>query len=89
MKQVFFTKKPEALYAITVGWPGTELVIRDIKVPARCQVSLLGAPGELKYRVDGPDLVIPLPVLNGDQLPCQYAYSFKITGAELTPERGR
>ena len=35
MKQVFFTKKPEALYAITVGWPGTELVIRDIKVPAR------------------------------------------------------
>ena len=40
----------------------------------------------LKYEVKGTDLAIQVPVLNGDQLPCQYAYSFKITGAELMPE---
>ena len=27
----FFTKKPEALYAITAGWPGKELVLRGVK----------------------------------------------------------
>lgn len=87
VKQMFFTKKPDALYAITVGWPGSQLVIHHIKVPASSQITLLGVPGVLKYSVNGNDLAVELPVLNGDQLPCQYAYAFKIAGAELLPEK--
>ena len=86
VKQVFFTKKPGALYAITAGWPGSQLVIHNIKVPAGTEVTMLGVPGTLKTEVNGTDLMIQVPALSGDQVPCLYAYSFKITGAELLAE---
>ena len=87
VKQVFFTKKPERLYAITPGWPGKELVLRDIQVPADAAVTMLGVPGELPHRVAGNTLTIQMPELSPDQAPCRYAYSFKITGAEVLPEK--
>ncbi|MGE5608623.1 MAG: alpha-L-fucosidase, partial [Bacillota bacterium] len=86
VKQMFFTKKPQALYAITVGWPGSQLVIHNIKVPANTPITLLGLPGTLQYELKGSDLIVQLPNLTDDQLPCLYAYSFKIPGAELLPE---
>ena len=87
VKQMFFTQKPGALYAITVGWPGSQLVIHNIKVPENSQITLLGVPEQLKHSVNNTDLTVTLPVLNGDQLPCLYAYTFKITGAEMLPEK--
>ena len=85
VKQVFFTKKPDALYAITAGWPGKKLVLRDIKVPAGVKVTLLGIPGELETSSDAGTLTITTPDLAPDAAPCQHAYTFKITGAELLP----
>ena len=86
VKQIFFTKKPEALYAITAGWPGAKLRVRDIKVPAKAEVTMLGHDGKLAWKMNGNILEIDVPALAGDQLPCNYAYAFKITGAELLPE---
>lgn len=87
VKQAFYTKKPDALYAITPGWPGKELVLRDVKVPIGARVTMLGAPGELKYRVEGNNITIGLPAFEPDQAPCRHAWSFKITGAEVLPEK--
>lgn len=82
VKQVFFTKKPGALYAITPGWPGPRLVLEDV-VPARnTVVTMLGVPGRLTWRRRGNDLVIDTPPLSPDALPCRYAYTFKITGID-------
>ena len=86
VKQVFFTKKPDALYAITAGWPGKRLVLRNVKVPADGTVTMLGHEGNLVHRIDGPNLIIDVPELTVDELPCLYAYAFKISGAELPPE---
>lgn len=86
VKQVWFTKKPGALYAITPGWPGGQLVLRDLRVPATFAVTLLGYPGALKHKVVGRNLEIELPNLTGDELPCLHAYTFKLPGAELLPE---
>lgn len=55
-------------------------MIHKIKVPSGSEVSLLGVPGNQKSEANGIDLVIQVPPLNGDQLPCLYAYSFKNTG---------
>jgi alpha-L-fucosidase len=88
VKQLFFTKKPDALYAISPGWPGPELIVRDVRVPAKSTLQLLGYPAPLRYRVKGPDLVIRLPQLGPDEAPGRYAYSIKIPGATLLPERG-
>jgi alpha-L-fucosidase len=86
VKQVFFTKKPDALYAISVGWPGKQLVLRDVNVPAGATVTMLGVPGALKTSLAGTTLTITTPDLGPDQAPCRYAFTFKITGATVIPE---
>ena len=87
VKQVFFTTKPGVLYAITAGWPGKELVIRDILVPTNAEVTMLGIPGKLKTVRGRNSLTIEAPDLDPDDAPCQYAYVFKIAGGVLEPEQ--
>jgi alpha-L-fucosidase len=83
VKQVFFTKKPDALYAITAGWPGKKLVLHDLKVPQDATVTMLGVPGTLTASKNGNTLTITTPELAPEAAPCRYAYVFKITGAEV------
>ena len=85
VKQVFFTKKPDALYAITAGWPGQELVLRGVKVPAGAAVTMLGVPGILKSSVSGDTLTITTPDLGPEAAPCRYAFALKIEGAKIIP----
>ncbi|MDD2762853.1 MAG: alpha-L-fucosidase [Opitutaceae bacterium] len=85
-KQVFFTKKPNALYAITAGWPGGKLVLRHVHAPANAAVTMLGVPGRLQTRITGDTLIISTPDLGPDEAPCRYAYTFKIPGGEVLPE---
>ena len=82
VKQVFFTKKPDALYAITPGWPGATLVLKDVRPTATTVVTLLGVAGPLKWKTQGGDLVIETPKLSVDELPCRYAFAFKVTNVK-------
>ncbi len=86
VKQVFFTKKPDALYAIAAGWPGQRLVLRDVQVPDNAVVTLLGVDGALRTHRDGTTLTIEPPALGPEEAPSRHAYTFKITGASLLPE---
>ena len=83
VKQLFFTRKDDTLYAIAAGWPGKQLVLRDVKVAGTPSVTMLGVAEPLKARVQGNSLVIEMPVLSPDTVPCRFAYSFKIPGASL------
>ena len=85
VKQVFFTRKGDTLYAITAGWPGRRLVIRDVETPADVEVTMLGVPGRLRATREGRNLVIETPALGPEEAPCRYAYAFKIVGARLLP----
>ncbi|AOS45851.1 Alpha-L-fucosidase [Lacunisphaera limnophila] len=87
VKQVFFTKKPDALYAISVGWPGKKLVLRGVSVPAGAQLTMLGLPGALAYAVQGGDVEVTLPDLGPDAAPCQHAYTIKLPGGTVTKEQ--
>jgi alpha-L-fucosidase len=87
VKQAFFTQKPDALYAITPGWPGRELVLRDVKVPAGVKATMLGVPGELKCKLDGTTLTVTTPDLAPDAAPCRHAFVFKIAGGEAMAEK--
>ena len=86
VKQAFFTRKADALYAITPGWPGPKLVLRNVQVPGSSVVTMLGVSGALKHEVKGNTLTIDLPALGAEDVPCRYAYTFKITGAKVLPE---
>jgi alpha-L-fucosidase len=85
VKQVFFTQKPSALYAITAGWPGRTLVLRDVRTSADTKVRLLGVEGDLPIQRGPGTLTIQLPDLSAEQLRPP-AHALKITGAELLPE---
>jgi len=80
VKQVFFTKKPDALYAITPGWPGAALVLKDVQPTSNAVVTMLGVKTPLQWKRQGGNLVIETPKLSVDELPCKYAYAFKIAG---------
>jgi alpha-L-fucosidase len=86
VKQVFFTRKPDALYAITAGWPGKQLVLHGVRAPADAKVTMLGVPGTLKTATAGDALAITTPDLGPEEAPCRHAYVFKIQGGEVTPE---
>ncbi len=86
VKQAFFTRKPDALYAILPGWPGETFEVRNLKMPRDAKVTMLGVPGELERRLSGTSLLVTLPRLNPDQAPCRHAYTLKMPGAELLPE---
>ncbi|HVU23457.1 MAG TPA: alpha-L-fucosidase [Opitutus sp.] len=86
VKQVFFTQKPGALYAITAGWPGRELVLHGIKAPAGVTVTMLGVAGTLPADLENETLTITTPEFGPDGAPGHDAYAFKIAGAEVSPE---
>jgi alpha-L-fucosidase len=86
VKQLFFTKNRETLYGITTGWLAPQVTIRNIKVPADAQVTMLGLNTPLKTRMQGTTLFIEVPQLMPQNLPCRYNYTFKIPGAELLPD---
>lgn len=86
VKQAFFTRRPGVLYAIVPGWPGDKFEIRDVKTLPNTQVTMLGVPARLRYTRKGDRLRITTPLLKAEEAPCRYAFTFKITGAELLPE---
>jgi alpha-L-fucosidase len=70
------------VYAISLGWPGRELVLSVPKARAGASATLLGRPDGLKTRTDGGKLIIEVPPLSVEEVPCQHAYAFKLTGVE-------
>jgi alpha-L-fucosidase len=87
VKQAFFTRKPGAIYAITVDWPGKAFRVRDLKISGTPKVTLLGWEGTLKATANGSEITVEMPDLDPSQAPCEYAYTLKIEGAELLPEK--
>jgi alpha-L-fucosidase len=86
VKQVFFTKKGTALYAISAGWPGKKLVLHGVRTPENPVVTMLGFDGEIGTARDGNTLTLMLPAFGPEEAPSSYAFAFKIEGAQLLPE---
>jgi alpha-L-fucosidase len=76
--QAFFTKKPGVLYAITPGWPGKKLVLEKCAADAVAGVTLLGTDVTVPWKKNGANLVLDLAGITADQLPCLWAYTFKV-----------
>lgn len=83
VKQFFFTKKGETVYAITTGWLAPEVRLKNIAVSGTPTVTMLGLQGPLKAKVDGKDLVIEVPRLQPQNYPCRDLFTFKVAGAKL------
>jgi len=76
--ETFFTSKGDTLYVITPRWPGDKLVVKDVEVSANTAVTMLGVAQSIQWDRSGRDVVIQVPSLSVDDVPCQYAYVFEI-----------
>lgn len=79
VKEIFFTSKGQDVYAISPRYPKGKLTIKGLKPGKDTKVTLLGYDGELNYNYDKGSLVVDVPALTFDELPCVHAWSFKIT----------
>ena len=80
VKEIFFTSKPGVLYATVAAWPGDELVVRDVKPAADVKVSMLGRNKPLSWRGAGDRMIIDLSPIGRNELPCKWAWTFRIEG---------
>ncbi len=87
-RDIRFTTKGGALYAIALDWPknGKLTVTSLASGPGGTggnvsQVSLLGHAGKLKWKQTNRGLAVKLP----KERPCEHAYSLKIEGEGLNP----
>ncbi len=78
VREIFFTEKDKDLFVIVPKFPKSELIIRDYVIPSDAVISLLGTDLKINYEQIGNDLHIKVPYLTVDELPCSYAWAFKI-----------
>jgi alpha-L-fucosidase len=87
-RDIRFTTKGDALYAIALGWPADgKITIKSLAQPAGTKsnqvkrVELLGHRGNVAFTQDATGLVVTLPGTKTSSI----ALSLKITGDELRP----
>jgi alpha-L-fucosidase len=76
-KDIRFTTKDDSLYAICLGWPAGQVLIKELKnlyLGEVRSVSMLGVQQELEWSLTNAGLTIKPPL----QQPCDHAYVFKI-----------
>jgi alpha-L-fucosidase len=57
-----YTRNRDRLFAMLLNTPqGPDIVIQDLHINNRASITLLGSPGDLKWRQDGPDLRVVMP----------------------------
>ena len=79
-KEIFFTQKENALYAICAVLPDETLEIKDLKLPSSATITMLGREGELKWTQAGTSVKVEMPKWNPSHMSGKYAYTFKING---------
>ncbi|MCL6274922.1 alpha-L-fucosidase [Muricauda sp. 2012CJ35-5] len=81
VKELFFTKKDNDVYAISPKWPGKELVIKDVKLKTDTKITLLATGENLAYQKQGKDVIVTLPEFNPNNFQPEdyYAFVFKIS----------
>jgi alpha-L-fucosidase len=77
---VWFTRSKDTrhVYAISMGWPGSSLVLRSVRAVNGSFVYMLGIEQPLRWRQGGDGLTIDIPEEIAEHKPCKQAYVFKI-----------
>lgn len=82
VQEVFFTTKDHNLYAILTSYSHKKINLWDIKTTSNTTIHLLGYPQALKWEQEGKNLVVYLPQLTFSEMPCEYAWTLKITNIQ-------
>lgn len=73
---IYYTAKGKDLFVILTRWQDKPITVENIGTAGN--VTMLGYNGKVKYSVSGNKLTITPPGINPANIPCQYAWVFKI-----------
>jgi len=74
-----YTVNHKNLYAIALEWPADNILTLSIEPPAKGSIiTLLGRKGDLPWKYENGKLVIDLSPVKITELPCEWAWVFKI-----------
>jgi len=54
-------------------------MVQDLRLPTSATITLLGVPGDLRWKQSGTSVAITMPQLNPSKMPCRFAWTFKIS----------
>ena len=70
----------KTVYAIALKWPEGDLTLGGPQVSSTTVVTLLGYPSPFNYASKGGQgVMINIPTISFTQMPCQWAWVFKLT----------
>ncbi len=79
-------KDKKHYYAIATVWPGSSVIIKNIKPQKGAKVKMLGYSEILEWKdlgQEGTEILIPESLQEEDNRPCEYAWVFKMKGEEV------
>lgn len=79
---ICYTRNNNAVYAILFDWPGKTLTLPVELASEKARISLAGRKGHLDYRRQPGKVLVDLSEIYPGDLPCQYAWAFKIEGLD-------
>lgn len=82
VKEAFFTTKGNSVYAILPKLPEGKMILKDIKSGARTKITMLGYDKALNWKQSGKDIVVEVPVISYNKIPCRYAWTLKLEHVE-------
>ncbi|XP_064470291.1 plasma alpha-L-fucosidase-like [Ornithodoros turicata] len=73
------SKSGEVVYAFVLHWPpGSELSLGGVQLEEGARIRMLGKDDDIKWVSAGQKIVVHLPTMTIDMLPCQWAWVLKI-----------
>jgi len=76
---IAYTKKEKSLYAISLEWPDKEMIF-EIKQPGKnAEITLLGYNKKIPWVYKDSKLYIDVSGVSYNEMPCDYAWVFRIT----------
>lgn len=80
---VWYTSKVKendavSVYAIVLKWAGNQILLGAPKATSSTKVTMLGYPSMLKYVQKSQGLVIQIPSIPPNKMPCQWAWVLKL-----------
>lgn len=80
VKECWFTRKGDTLFALTPGWPRMEVMtVRDVVTTTTTRICLIGCEKKILWKQVGDNVKIDLRNIGIHDLPCEYIYTFEIT----------
>lgn len=78
VKEAFFTKKGNSVYAILPKYPKPSIVLKGIKSTSKTEITMLGLGKKVDWIQKGDNIVVTMPILYFDEMPCDYAWTLKL-----------